>query len=442
MAKLAVDFAEIKGKIKPMHSVNNGPIEGPWELETVSLFKEAGIPYARNHDAAVCPAYGGEHVVDISALFPDFDADETKEENYDFVLTDVLIKKCMKADTEVFYRLGHRIEHEIKKYGAHPPKDFKKWAVICEHIIRHYTEGWADGFDAGIEYWEIWNEYDNGEPGKNPCWTGTADEFHDFYEIVAKHLKEKFPNKKIGGPAMVGSSPNYKKSEIFIGEMAKRGVPMDFFSYHFYTTSPNGMRWTANYTRELLDKYGYTDTEVILDEWNYITGFKKDTITHSFETIRSLRGAAYVSSCQINAQKSPIDLFMYYDARPNTGFNGLFEAATLKPMKPYYSFIAFNELYKLGLETKSESDDNDVSVLSAKGDKKAVLISYYSKEDAEDKIVELTLAGFDKTNNKISYKLLDNEHNMEFTRSENINGESVTLHIKMEQNTVMLLEIE
>ena len=70
------------------------------------------------------------------------------------------------------------------------------------------------------------------------------------------------------------------------------------------------------------------------------------------------------------------------------------------------------------------------------------MISYYSKEDAEAKIVELTLSGFDKTNNKISYKLLDNEHNMEFTRSENINGESVTLHIKMEQNTVMLLEIE
>ena len=38
MTKLAVDFSEIKGKIKPMHSVNNGPIEGPWELETVSLF--------------------------------------------------------------------------------------------------------------------------------------------------------------------------------------------------------------------------------------------------------------------------------------------------------------------------------------------------------------------------------------------------------------------
>ncbi len=27
-----------------------------------------------------------------------------------------------------------------------PPKDFKKWAVICEHIIRHYDENWANGY--------------------------------------------------------------------------------------------------------------------------------------------------------------------------------------------------------------------------------------------------------------------------------------------------------
>ena len=40
------------------------------------------------------------------------------------------------------------------------PKDFKKWAVICEHIIRHYTEGWADGFFYDMPYWEIWNEPD------------------------------------------------------------------------------------------------------------------------------------------------------------------------------------------------------------------------------------------------------------------------------------------
>ena len=46
----------------------------------------------------------------------------------------------------------------IKPYHTFPPKDPEKWARICEHIIRHYTEGWADGYHYNIRYWEIWNE--------------------------------------------------------------------------------------------------------------------------------------------------------------------------------------------------------------------------------------------------------------------------------------------
>ena len=84
MVVIQADFSKELGKIKPMHAVNNGPAgkEGD-ETGNFEAYKNAKIPFARNHDAAVCPAYGGEHVVDISALFPDFDADETKEENYD-----------------------------------------------------------------------------------------------------------------------------------------------------------------------------------------------------------------------------------------------------------------------------------------------------------------------------------------------------------------------
>ncbi len=47
------------------------------------------------------------------------------------------------------------VEHEIKKYGTLVPKDFHKWAVICEHIIKHCNEGFAGGKHYGIEYFEI-----------------------------------------------------------------------------------------------------------------------------------------------------------------------------------------------------------------------------------------------------------------------------------------------
>ena len=99
------------------------------------------------------------------------------------------------AGTKVFYRLGSKIEHWPKKYGTLPPKDFKKWAVICEHIIKHYNEGWANGFHKNIEYWEIWNEpnLDPDDSTHKRCWGGTKLQFFEFYDVAATHLKQCFP---------------------------------------------------------------------------------------------------------------------------------------------------------------------------------------------------------------------------------------------------------
>ena len=149
MQNVSVDFAKKLGKMKPMHAVNNGPVYKFAEdqrVTNIDAFREAGIPYARTHDASFYSDYGGEHTVDVVAIFPDFTKDPNDPASYDFTLTDEYMKVMIFAGVEPFYRLGNKIEHWPKKYGTLPPPDFKKWAVICEHIIRHYTEGWADGF--------------------------------------------------------------------------------------------------------------------------------------------------------------------------------------------------------------------------------------------------------------------------------------------------------
>ena len=94
----------------------------------------------------------------------------------------------------MFYRLGVTIENHawIKNYHAKPPRDFAKWARICEHIVRHYNEGWADGFKWNIKYWEIWNEPDGNKPTADgrpgPTWTGTNAQFLNFDTI--EHYKD------------------------------------------------------------------------------------------------------------------------------------------------------------------------------------------------------------------------------------------------------------
>ena len=160
----------------------------------------------------------------------------------------------MDAGTETFFRLGQTIEHQVKKHGTIPPADFNKWAVICEHIIRHYNEGWADGFNLNIEYWEIWNEPDiePDESTNKRTWGGTKKEFFDLYEITANHLKECFPNLKIGGPALAFRED---WADDFLYEMQKRGVEIDFFSWHIYCVNPEGLIEKSKRIKKLLTKF-------------------------------------------------------------------------------------------------------------------------------------------------------------------------------------------
>lgn len=145
---IEADPAVELGKIKPMNAVNNGPIKAKSSQSrgNFEAYRNLEIPYARNHDAAFCSAYGGNHTVDINFIFPDFSKDANDPASYDFAATDRYLKTIREAGTKIFYRLGSKIEHGVKKYGTRVPPDFKKWAVICEHIIRHYNEGWANGY--------------------------------------------------------------------------------------------------------------------------------------------------------------------------------------------------------------------------------------------------------------------------------------------------------
>ena len=170
MKDINVFCNEVSGKVKPLNAVNNGPT-GSFIRQTGNsqLYYQAQISYARLHDSAFSNAYGGEWSVDVHRIFRNFDADENNPNSYIFEPTDKYLKSINDVGTKIFYRLGAAIEHGYK-FGTYPPKDYLKWARICEHIIMHYTEGWANGFYYDIEYWEIWNEPDNKNwDGSNPC---------------------------------------------------------------------------------------------------------------------------------------------------------------------------------------------------------------------------------------------------------------------------------
>ena len=370
MATVNIDFTQASGPMKEVHGVGQPPILGWSGTQLFHYLTEAGIPYSRLHDTG--GAFGGGRFVDIPYVFPDFNADPEDPASYDFTFTDPVITGLMEADVEPYYRLGVTIENEYfrKAYHIHPPADFQKWAKICAGIIRHYTKGWANGFEYKIRYWEIWNEADLAkDPTKNAMWTGTYEQYIDLYITTAEYLKREFPEIRIGGPACCGfyaammpkdavdenNQWRLECADAFLKAVSEKNAPLDFFSWHCYGTAET-VGFFAHYAAERLKYYGLGDVEQHLNEWNP-RGNPKGSAGHAAETAATL----------ITMQNSELAKAMFYDARCGTSFYGsLFNPMTFEPLKSYWPFVAFNELFKLGTQVNAETDTEKLYVLAAK----------------------------------------------------------------------------
>ncbi len=410
METLKFDLSQTGRQFKILNATNGGPWHRRHAIDqwrtNFEDYKAAKIPYSRNHDSGVEGIYGGPFSHDVTRIFPDFSADPYDPESYDFACTDESVLVCRNAGTKTFYRLGQTIEHQIKKHGTLPPEDFNKWAVICEHIIRHYNEGWANGYKLNIEYWEIWNEpdLDEDDADNKRTWGGTKAQFFELYAVAAKHLKTCFPKLKIGGPAVAWRED---WANDFLREMKKQAVPIDFFSWHIYCTEPKYMTEKADRIKAMLIDNGYGEAESILNEWNYVKNWT-DQYVYSLKAIHGVKGAAFTMACICAAQNSTIDMLMYYDTRPSV-FNGVFDFYTYEKLKGYYPLCWYGKFYDTEREIPAENSvENIYSLCGADAHGKTLtVVTYYTDDDlAENKTV---LVDFGREG-KYEIYLLDDEH--------------------------------
>lgn len=406
MKHLTVDFGKIAGKIKPVNGVNNGPLTCNFTQDARPYFKEAAFPFARLHDSEY-PMGSGEFV-DVDCLFKVFHCDENDPANYNFTLTDEYLKAIDETGAKIIYRLGATIEHQPVKVHANPPKDYLKWARICEHIIRHYNEGWANGLHLNIEYWEIWNE---PELDGHQCWTGTTEEYCEFYKTVVTYLKGKFPHLKFGGPAACWPTNDFVRQ--FLASLTEGGqrVSLDFFSWHAYLTDPKQAAQLARDARNLLDEFGYTDAESIFDEWNYVNDWSN--VRPCYKIISGRKGAAFDGAMLIALQHSPCDISTFYDAqvKQHESWCGLFgptlesshaKAGLVELKKGYYAFKAFARLAELGYEAESVIEDGNIYVCAAAGEKgKAVMLVNYHDTECRAERVQVKLKNAENIKMKV-----------------------------------------
>lgn len=441
-ARYSVDFGKSNGIVKPVNGVNlwarmsNARYDDHQELMTAARFSTI-----RLHDAPWDNP--GLRLVDVQHIFGNAKADAKNPDNYYFLQTDDYIKRILEGGSKVIYRLGTSIEHTSPQfYYAKEPKDHAQFAEVCAGIIRHYNEGWADGFNWNIEYWEIWNEPD-GIP--NMWDTRDFAVFCQFYVDVAKRLRKEFPKIKIGGPALC--SANQEKIAQLIKFCKEQNAPLDFLSWHCYTNNLNAITESSSRVRKLLNENGFTKTELHLNEWHYFpanwneihgkgwTPASRSKLRNGLKGMNGIDSAAFCAAVLTRWQDLPITMGNYYAASlvGETDW-GLFDDYGT-PFKTYYAFKMFGEfIHKAPNRVKTTDDGKSISLLGATGsnDCKMLLISGFLKDLNG---LEIQLNGVPQEG-KVSVIRLDSNEN---EKAETISYSKGSIKLKTAPGSAVLL---
>jgi len=437
---LTVDFSDLMGEIRPLHSVNMGPISLGGVIDLSEHHRELGFPLTRTHDAL----FGLPGAIDVHCVFPLFDADPEDPANYTFGLSDDYVKSIIDVGSKVYYRLGETIEHHrIRKHYSNPPKDFDKWARICVNIVRHYNEGWADGFHHDIQHWEIWNEASNP-----PCWTGTMEDYYRLYETAVRALKAHNPKLKVGGPATgdYDGIANDPFGRGFLDYVRARDVPLDFYSWHAYPDHPAKILQRGLAARKYLDDHGFSHVESHLNEWN-LSSYGWDFMTdlaglaeRTFANSSGPQGAAFIAGVLTLLQDAGVDEAHFYWGRE--GWWGLFDPYC-RPLPNFYAFLAFKKLIDLAPRRVRTNGGDPATGLTAlagiSGDDSAAAI-LLSNFDNATTMVDLSLHGPWQGATDCEVALVDDQRRLDVVSQKQVSMGSV-VQIPLPAGTVCLVTL-
>jgi hypothetical protein len=196
-------------------------------------------------------------------------------------------------------------------------------------------------------------------------WSGSDADYLQLYLVSARAIKGRFPNLKVGGPA-VGFSGSFVNGSFqasafvtnFLAFCRRESLPLDFFSWHCYTADPAELAMRARAIRRLLDARGFNKTESHLNEWNYLPGnswkpLSKKAVPAArekfYDEMSGVAGAAFVAAALLELQDAPVDVCNFFHGE-TSGF-GLFTEHGV-PTRVYDAMLAFRRL----LETPQRVD--------------------------------------------------------------------------------------
>jgi hypothetical protein len=148
-----------------------------------------------------------------------------------------------------------KVDHSVTD-----PNDYAAWERLIYNMALHYKQRGSD-----IRYWEIANEPDIGENGGCP-YLFTPEGYTRYYDHTSRAIRRADAAAKVGGPAL--ADPDSPILPALLKAVEAKHLPLDFISWHIYSSDPLKIRATIDAKKELLRKFPSLHPETFLDEWN------------------------------------------------------------------------------------------------------------------------------------------------------------------------------
>lgn len=311
-----------------------------------------------------------------------------------------------------------------------PPWDLRAFKALVKNIMRNYS------CDKKYNVWyEVWNA-----PDMDDFFLGRKQDYLNLYRAVAESARELENETKVhipvGGPSVswwlqslegnTVASPERSLVYELIKFCYSRHLPIDFISWHSYSTDPTVENESTIYKRkseinlikDWLGYFGfYRDTPLVVDEWNY----DRDSNMAVERGERGFIGASYIPARIKNMYEAKINYQIYFcledflgnkeGVSRNVGLTSFDPEHPGNPESYKATYNVMRFLSMLGGEMfPSGIKDDFCSLVATKSDDGAVILAYnYIDPDTGKNYLSRNIATFTPSQRKVLVGLIKSD---------------------------------
>jgi beta-xylosidase len=404
------------------------------------MMQQGYFKKAMNIMSEIHPAYIRiDHLYDYYGVLS---FDDEGQAVYDFSELDRIVNAIIDAGAEPLMTLSYTPPALANGSVYIPPTDLDAWEALVYETVKYYNV--ERGLN--IQYWELWNE-----PNHTGFWNGTIQEYLDLYSATVRGLKRADPSAWIGGPATassIASAPTFYRFEeenwftALINHANKNNLPLDFVSWHLYSTAPQAYALNISIHEDWLSNLD-PRPPMLLTEWNIVAG-KSATMDN---------GKSVSHLAQTLSILSDSNLEQAYYFEPIDGGDdwvkswGLIRADGTQKAS-YYAFSLFDQLD--GIQLFIESNHPNIGAMASQSDDVVILVW---NNTASSETASLLVDGMTVTSATINVQGVDESYGNpyyeqgttdtfieEFVSQATEEGQ-LNLHIDLPAFSIRLIEI-